>query len=353
LKFKYTRADTPHFIIQTLLKYGLLINKSEIFEYGSTDFAVKDNPSQEEINSFLDFYNISDKQYFINKLNQNARIRMRDIWLSLGVQNIDSADGDGFECKALDFNKGIKKYFRKKYDLVLNLGTTEHVFNIAKAFEDTHNLCKKNGIILFAMPTKGYLNHGYYTINPKLLHDIAVFNCYEILGSYKQIATGAIGQEFIESVLPTDDFQYGLNTWHEPDIASFVFYRKLTNNTFKMPYETVSANIANKNVLFDYKKGDINCFFARNKMTNKSKVAIFGTKQAASLAYDFCKKHNIKIDVVIDDYEQGYFNDIKIVNKNEFNSMFDGKTNYILYGNGQKGIENFITHAKLICVPNF
>jgi|GEM_PF-5238447 len=350
MDFKYSRTATPHFIIQKLIEYEVNVSGADIFEFGSTDLATVDNPSPEELDGFFDFYGIKNKSELADKFARDGRLRMKHVWQSLGARTVDGADGDGFECTALDFNRSVKEHFDGQYDIVLNLGTTEHVFNIARAFSDTHDLCKKNGVILYALPTKGYLNHGYYTVSPKLLFDIAKFNCYEILGSFKQLVVSEHRQEFIESELPTEDFYYDNKVWDEENIAVFVFLKKLCERPFREPYECISSNFASESVIGAYMHNDADCFLAKNKISKNTKVAIFGARRAAQIAYDFCLAHNVGVGVVIDDFATGEFNGIKIISRNIFRDEYSKEIKHILYGEGQSSVGEFEPDVKIVCI---
>jgi len=67
------------------------------------------------------------------------------------------------------------------YDVVTNFGTTEHVFNIGQAFANIHKLLKVGGIQLHAIPSYGYIDHGFYNIHPCTYLDMARANEYEIV----------------------------------------------------------------------------------------------------------------------------------------------------------------------------
>jgi SAM-dependent methyltransferase len=67
------------------------------------------------------------------------------------------------------------------YDVVTNFGTTEHVFNIGQAFANIHKLLKVGGIQLHAIPSYGYIDHGFYNIHPCAYLDMARANDYEIV----------------------------------------------------------------------------------------------------------------------------------------------------------------------------
>lgn len=51
------------------------------------------------------------------------------------------------------------------YDIALDVGTTEHCFNIAQAARNMASMLKAGGIILHENPAN-WLNHGFYSLNP-------------------------------------------------------------------------------------------------------------------------------------------------------------------------------------------
>ena len=116
--------------------------------------------------------------------NKNE-LNTRDFYLKMGFKNYDCIDADGTNnALVFDLNHNIqKKYnFQKKYDLVTNLGTSEHVFNQKNCFLNIHNLAKKDGLIFNILPFEGQFNHCYFNYHPVFFYDLALFNNYEILG---------------------------------------------------------------------------------------------------------------------------------------------------------------------------
>jgi hypothetical protein len=73
---------------------------------------------------------------------------------------------------------------RENYDVVMNFGTTEHVFNQLNSFEIMHNATKVGGVIYCVLPASGYLDHGYYCYTPVFFRDMASANDYEILDMF-------------------------------------------------------------------------------------------------------------------------------------------------------------------------
>lgn len=70
---------------------------------------------------------------------------------------------------------------RSAYDVVLNFGTTEHIFNQWNSFEVMHDALKVGGVLYCVLPMSAYLDHGYYCYTPLFFKDLALSNDYEIV----------------------------------------------------------------------------------------------------------------------------------------------------------------------------
>lgn len=69
-----------------------------------------------------------------------------------------------------------------KYDLITNIGTSEHIFNQLAVFKTIHNLVKKDGIIIHQLPGQGYYDHGFFNYHPTFFFDLALANNYTMGG---------------------------------------------------------------------------------------------------------------------------------------------------------------------------
>lgn len=55
----------------------------------------------------------------------------------------------GYKTTVFDLNtEQAPQHWKDNFDLVLNFGTTEHVFNQSNAFNTIHNMTKKNAFIM-------------------------------------------------------------------------------------------------------------------------------------------------------------------------------------------------------------
>jgi SAM-dependent methyltransferase len=78
-----------------------------------------------------------------------------------------------------DLNKPLK--LKDKFDMVLNLGTAEHVFNLAQVFTSIHKHTKPGGLMIHGLPFTGYVDHGFYNFQPTFFWDIAKANDYQMM----------------------------------------------------------------------------------------------------------------------------------------------------------------------------
>jgi SAM-dependent methyltransferase len=78
-----------------------------------------------------------------------------------------------------DFNLPLESDLHQKFDLVLDLGTCEHIFNLPQAFTNVFNLTKPGGFAFHAGPLC-WPNHGFYGYNPTLFADFYEGNLAEI-----------------------------------------------------------------------------------------------------------------------------------------------------------------------------
>ena len=74
----------------------------------------------------------------------------------------------------------IGDHHRGVFDVVLNIGTTEHVLNQFNCFEVIHDATKVNGCIVHQLPVSGFTDHGYFTYTGRFFFEMARFNKYEI-----------------------------------------------------------------------------------------------------------------------------------------------------------------------------
>jgi hypothetical protein len=69
----------------------------------------------------------------------------------------------------------------RQFDVCLNNGTTEHVFNQANCYKAIHDHTRAGGIIVHWTPCLGWVNHGLFHVQPGFFFDLARNNGYTML----------------------------------------------------------------------------------------------------------------------------------------------------------------------------
>ncbi len=141
-------------------------------------------------NDFLDFI-IKNNSFLnqsqvdmINNLKKKNNFITKDFFKSVGFLDYHSIDINGaYDSFKFDLNKDISQTykFNEEFDLVINNGTGEHVFNQYSVFLNMHNITKKNGLMLNILPFVDWINHGFYNFNPIFFADLAASNSYKIM----------------------------------------------------------------------------------------------------------------------------------------------------------------------------
>lgn len=99
---------------------------------------------------------------------------------TLGYQAVDIFHAPRTRIVDLNFER-LPRDLRGRFDLVLNCGTTEHLFGQYTAFRAIHDGMKVGGHAYHHLPTTGFINHGYFTYHPRVFGDLAAANGYALL----------------------------------------------------------------------------------------------------------------------------------------------------------------------------
>lgn len=128
--------------------------------------------SKDEIRHIFDSFYLPYNEQDLEKITNN---KFSEDFLSfIGAQNIESFDNSSFENATYihDFNLPIPEIFHKKYSLVIDGGTLEHVFNFPIAIANCMKMVKENGHIAIITPSNGYFGHGFYQFSSELFYRV-------------------------------------------------------------------------------------------------------------------------------------------------------------------------------------
>ena len=102
----------------------------------------------------------------------------------------------------VDLNQRIPDKYIGAFDAVLDLGTSEHIFNYPQVLMNCHLLSKDGGLIYHDVPLN-WPNHGFYNLSPTIFYDFYSDNsCTPIECSAVHInrESGGVSIQVIEKI---------------------------------------------------------------------------------------------------------------------------------------------------------
>ncbi len=98
----------------------------------------------------------------------------------IGVSDVHILDVSAYEGATLihDLNRPVPAALHGKFDLIIDGGTLEHVFDIRQALANIALMLAPGGRVIHISPTNNYANHGFYQLSPTLYLDYYAANCF-------------------------------------------------------------------------------------------------------------------------------------------------------------------------------
>lgn len=92
----------------------------------------------------------------------------------LGARRVDSLDCSEYEKATIihDLNRPIGDHLKKKYSVVFDGGTLEHVFNFPMAIQNCMDLLRVGGHFISITPANNQMGHGFYQFSPELFYSV-------------------------------------------------------------------------------------------------------------------------------------------------------------------------------------
>ena len=194
------------------MQNALTIGRQEIHIYSNRTF-----------DSCLDKYFLPTLKY------RNYSGFCENFLKDIGFEIIDSIDNSNFEGASIihNMNTPISSDF-KKYDYVLDLGTTEHIFNTPQVCENIINLLNVGGIYLAVTPNNNLSGHGMYQFSPEFY--LSAFSKKYGM-EVQQLYIGKSGSG-IENWINVNNYGNGRNTSHfsgNEQVYNIAIIKKISN----------------------------------------------------------------------------------------------------------------------------
>lgn len=233
--------SAPHFAILKHCKaQGILPQKCRILEIGEANYYGDFNPQE--------IFDLAGEECDPRDTYAVAKLIYK-VFFEVGT--LAAIDAGGPTAYKLDLNFAYKDWgdalqpIPNLWEVVYNHGTAEHIFNIAQVFGTMHDFCRTGGIMIHECPFTGWLDHGFYNLQPTLFWDLARANNYKV----ELFA--------IESITPPgmmllncreDLFQVMQDEKLPKSLMLFVILRKQENEPFKIPTQGVYSGRVSQEV---------------------------------------------------------------------------------------------------------
>jgi hypothetical protein len=112
-----------------------------------------------------------------NRLYDIARIFF-DVFLQPESYTAIDPGTPGSQYK-FDLNQPVP--LNEKFDVTINIGTGEHVFNVHQFYKTAHELTAAGGLMIHSAPFTGWIDHGFYSFQPTFFFDLARANRYHVI----------------------------------------------------------------------------------------------------------------------------------------------------------------------------
>lgn len=118
--------------------------------------------------------------------NVKNPMHMDDLFIMLGFSSVSSLDVFDAEQPTIlhDLNNPIPDQHKAKFDVVLDIGVAEHVFDVRQFIENCIDLLRENGVLILLLPLSGWHNECFYNFQPPFFFDVFAANGFTDMEVY-------------------------------------------------------------------------------------------------------------------------------------------------------------------------
>lgn len=113
----------------------------------------------------------------------NGYISDECLFKSIGFSDLKSLDFSEYEAADYIYDLNSSKapeHLTESFDVIVDGGTIEHVFNIPNALNNIFQMLRPGGRTIHLSPSSNYIDHGFYMFSPTLFWDYYTVNNFRI-----------------------------------------------------------------------------------------------------------------------------------------------------------------------------
>lgn len=163
----------------------------------------------------------------------------KKMWEHMGYDYFCVDTSNEVEALNLDLNfDEVPAERHESAQLVMNMGTTEHVANQIQAFKIIHDFTAVDGLMYHNVPFQGYQTHGLINYTPKFFWMLCRSNNYEFLDFSIQASAKneSIHPDILLSIEQTQN-KWGTNNFQTTTSGIRVLLKKKTSKSFVPPFD--------------------------------------------------------------------------------------------------------------------
>jgi hypothetical protein len=189
-------SSTQYFLVREMFQHGLLPRHPAILEIGEANwYDLAPMTMLEDIQKYVSDPVRRDAlcerlRDIVEKKREHYLFAIAKIFYELFFEpsEMQAVDYQGTATALrLDLNGPIA--LNRRFDVVINHGTAEHIFNVAQVFKTVHDYTVPGGLMMHESPFTGWIEHGFYNLQPTLYFDLAEVNQYMLHGMFVQDLT--------------------------------------------------------------------------------------------------------------------------------------------------------------------
>ncbi|WP_407166065.1 hypothetical protein [Bradyrhizobium sp. ORS 111] len=108
------------------------------------------------------------------------------LFRKLGATLVDSIDASDYEGASIihDFNEPVSQSLHRKYTVVVDFGSLEHIFHFPNAIKNVTDLLDVGGHFISMSVANNFMGHGFYQFSPELFFSYLPANGFSDLEIY-------------------------------------------------------------------------------------------------------------------------------------------------------------------------
>jgi hypothetical protein len=235
-------------VLTSFREHQILPPRPRVLELGESNWYGDVTPKQLEQDIYRLIENPDERDRQALRLREIAAANRPDVlyemarlFFEIALQHSEySAVDPGTPGSRYRFDLNLPLPIPERFDLVINIGTAEHIFNVHQFFKTAHELTRAGGLMMHSSPFTGWLDHGFFNFQPTFFFDLARANSYEIIS----FICGRINPFQYVQVNSHDDIPRLIQAKKIPEGSHInVLMRKISDADFQVPVQAYYAGV--------------------------------------------------------------------------------------------------------------